>query len=100
MSELERLQNVTIKLTVHYVIMIQTKKCKITIYNIYFKNILLCGAERWTYSKREECKLQAVEMKFLRGKVNSVRRDRGRNTDFMGKSSKWRKYRTKLRGID
>jgi hypothetical protein len=42
------------------------RKCKITIFNMYFKKLLLYGAETWTCTKREESKLQAVEMKFLR----------------------------------
>jgi hypothetical protein len=40
------------------------RKCKITIYNMYFKKILLYGAETWTCTKREKNKLQAVEMRF------------------------------------
>jgi hypothetical protein len=41
-------------------------KCKINIYKVYFKKILLYGAESWTCTKREESKIQAMEMKFLR----------------------------------
>jgi hypothetical protein len=36
---------------------------------MYFKNILLYGEETQTCTKREESKLQAAEMKFLRATV-------------------------------
>jgi hypothetical protein len=49
-------------------------KCKIKVFNMYFKKILLCVAETWTCTKREESKLQAAEMKFLRGIVGKTRR--------------------------
>jgi hypothetical protein len=42
------------------------EKRKLDIFKIYFKRILLYGAETWTISKREESKIQAMEMKFLR----------------------------------
>jgi hypothetical protein len=29
------------------------RKCKITVFNEYFKKILLCGTETWTCTKRE-----------------------------------------------
>jgi hypothetical protein len=60
------------------------RKCKITIFNVYFKNILLCEAETWTCTVREESKLQAVEMKFVRAIVGKTRRKRIRNTYIRG----------------
>jgi hypothetical protein len=39
----------------------------------YFNRILLCGAETWTTTKREDSKVQAVEMKFLRAISNKQR---------------------------
>jgi hypothetical protein len=33
------------------------RKCKIKVYNVYFKKLLLYGAETWTCTKREESKL-------------------------------------------
>jgi hypothetical protein len=51
---------------------------------VYFNKILLYGAETWTCSKREESKLQAVEMKFLRAIVGKTRRDRIRNAYIRG----------------
>jgi hypothetical protein len=56
-------------------------KCTIDIYKVYFKTILLHGAESWTCTKREESKIQAMEMKFLREIIGKSRRDRIRNDD-------------------
>jgi hypothetical protein len=58
-----------------------SNKCKIDIYKVYFKKILLHGAESWTCTKREEGKIQAMEMKFLRQIIGKTRRDRIRNDD-------------------
>jgi hypothetical protein len=41
-------------------------KCETTIYKVYFKKILLYGAETWTCTKKEERKIQAPKMKFFR----------------------------------
>jgi hypothetical protein len=49
------------------------------VYKVYFKKTLLCGAETWTCTKREESKIQAVEMKFLRAVTGKTKRDRIRN---------------------
>jgi hypothetical protein len=51
---------------------------------MYFKKILLYGAETWTCIKREESKLQAVKMKLLRATVGKTRRERIRNTYIKG----------------
>jgi hypothetical protein len=40
---------------------------------------LLHGAESWTYTKREESKIQAMEMKFLREILGKTRRDKIRD---------------------
>jgi hypothetical protein len=42
-------------------------KCKIDIYKVYFKKILLKGAESWTCTKKEEGEIQAMEIQFLIG---------------------------------
>jgi hypothetical protein len=60
------------------------RKCKNTIHNVYFKKILLYGAGTWTCTKREESKIQAVEMKFLEEIVGKTRRERIRNTYIKG----------------
>jgi hypothetical protein len=54
---------------------------------MYFKKILLDEAETWTCIKREESKLKALDMKFLRGIVGKTKRDRIR-THTLGKSSR------------
>jgi hypothetical protein len=56
-------------------------KCKIDIYKVYFKKILLYGAESWMCTKREESKIQAMEMKFLREILGKTRREKIRNDD-------------------
>jgi hypothetical protein len=58
-----------------------SNKCKIDIYKVYFKRILLHEAESWTCTKREASKIQAMEMKFLREIIGKTRRDRIRNVD-------------------
>ena len=47
----------------------------------YLGRILLFGAETWTGTEREDCKVQAVEMKFLRGVLNETEEGRMRNTN-------------------
>jgi hypothetical protein len=49
------------------------RKYKITVWNVYFKKILLYGAETWKCIKGQQRKLQAVEIKFLRGTVGKSR---------------------------
>jgi hypothetical protein len=36
------------------------RQCKVTIFNMYFKKLLLYGAETWTYTEREESKLKQL----------------------------------------
>ena len=40
------------------------EKCKLDVFKIYFKRILVYGADTWT-TKREDNKIQPMEMKFL-----------------------------------
>jgi hypothetical protein len=56
-------------------------KCKIYIYKVYFQKFCYYGAESWTCTKREEGKIQAMEMKFLRGILGKTRRDNIRYND-------------------
>ena len=46
------------------------EKFKLDVFKIYFNRILLYGAETWTTTKREDSKIQAIEMKFLRAVLN------------------------------
>lgn len=62
-----------------------TEKTKISIYKAIYLPILLHGAENWILTKRQEQRVQAIEMKYLR-KVMGVRRtDRIRNTEIRSK---------------
>jgi hypothetical protein len=54
------------------------RKCKTTIYKVYFKKILLHGAETWTCTKRENSKIQTSKMK-LRAIMGRTKTDRIRN---------------------
>ena len=51
----------------------------INLYLIFLKRILLYGAETWTKTKREDSKIQAMEIKFLRAILNKIK-ERMRNT--------------------
>jgi hypothetical protein len=46
---------------------------------VYFQKILLYEVETWTCTKREESKIQATEIKFLRAVMAKSKRDRIRN---------------------
>ncbi|KAL1446149.1 hypothetical protein WDU94_012366 [Cyamophila willieti] len=54
-------------------------KCKKAIYQTYFIPILTYGAETWVMQQKEDSRIQAAEMKFLRSTVGKTRRDRIRN---------------------
>jgi hypothetical protein len=60
-------------------------KCKIDIHKVYFKKFCYYGAESWTCTKKEESKIQAMEMKFLRGILGKTRRDKIRYNDIRKK---------------
>jgi hypothetical protein len=55
------------------------RKCKTITYKVYFQKILLYRVETWTYTKREESKIQASEMQFMRPKMGKTKIDRIRN---------------------
>ncbi|KAI5725714.1 hypothetical protein M8J77_019224 [Diaphorina citri] len=56
-------------------------KCKREIYKTYYIPILTYGSETWTVRKKEESRIQAAEMKFLRSILGKTRRDRIRNDE-------------------
>lgn len=56
-------------------------KCKEVLYKTYFTPILTYASETWTMTRKEESKVQASEMKFLRSMLGKTRRDRVRNVD-------------------
>ena len=52
---------------------------KMVVYNTVFKPILTYGSESWVLTQRQKSKIQAVEMKFLRGVRGVTKRDKMRN---------------------
>lgn len=58
-----------------------SKKTKLTVYNTIYKPILTFGCESWTLTKQQESKIQASEMKYLRGIMGITKRDRIRNEE-------------------
>jgi hypothetical protein len=55
------------------------RKCKTTIYKLYFMKTLLYGAKAWTGTKTEESKIQAAKMTFLTAIMGKTKKDRIRN---------------------
>jgi hypothetical protein len=66
---------------------------------VYFKKVLLFGAQTRTFTKREGSRIQATEMKFLRAIIGKTMREIIRNTHIR-EDSGWIICRTKLREID
>ena len=58
-----------------------SKDTKMTIYRTIYRSILTFGCESWVLNKRLESKLQALEMKYLRGVKGVTRMDKLRNAD-------------------
>jgi hypothetical protein len=56
-----------------------TKETKLRIHNITAKAALKCGSEAWVLKKRDEQRLEAAQMKFLRHLLGSTKLDRERN---------------------
>jgi hypothetical protein len=50
-----------------------------TICKVYFKQILAFNAETWTFIKKNESKIQTVNMKYLRSIKRKTKRDRIKN---------------------
>jgi hypothetical protein len=46
---------------------------------VYFKKTVLYGVETWTWTERDESKIQTTEMKFLRAVMGKTKRNRIRN---------------------
>lgn len=57
------------------------QKAKTTIYNSYFLPILTYSLETCTLNRKDNSRIQATEMKFLRTCMQKTRRDRIRNSD-------------------
>lgn len=57
------------------------KKAKVTMYKTYYTPIVTYGAEVWNITEREWSRVQAGEMKFIRGIKGKTRLDRMRNEE-------------------
>lgn len=57
------------------------RKSKELMYKLYYVPILIYAAESWTLTSRQESRIQASEMKFLRSMIGKTRKDRMRNED-------------------
>jgi hypothetical protein len=59
------------------------KHTRIRVYKILARSVLTSGSEAWMISKREESRITAAEMKFLRQTAGYTHMDHRRNTDIM-----------------
>lgn len=57
------------------------EKTKMMVYKTVIRPVLTYGCETWTTTLREKSRLQAMEMKILRGIKGVTRRDRWRNEE-------------------
>ena len=55
------------------------KETKLRIHNITAKAVLKFGSEAWVLKKREEQRLEAPQMKFLRHLLGITKLDKGKN---------------------
>ena len=66
------------------------KESKLRIHNITAKTALKFGSEAWVLKKREEQRLEAAQMKFLRHLLGITKLDKGKNQSIKEK----REHRT------
>lgn len=52
---------------------------------LYFKPILTYASETWTMTKKDQSRIQAIDMKFLRSTIQKTRRDKIRNEEIRDK---------------
>ena len=62
------------------------KETKLRIHNITAKVALNFGSEAWLLKKREEQRLEAAQMKFLRRLLGITKLDKGKNQRIRGKN--------------
>ena len=63
------------------------KETKLRIHNITAKAALKFGSEAWVLKKREEQRLEAAQMKFLRHLLGITKLEKGKNQCIRGKNS-------------
>jgi len=68
----------------------QTKETKLRVYNITAKAALKFGSEAWVPKKREEQRLEAAQMKFLRHLLGIRKLDKEKKTNVLGKKQEQR----------
>ena len=61
------------------------KETKLRIYNITAKAALKFGSEAWVLKKKEEQRLEAAQMKFLRYLLRITKLDKEKKTNVLGK---------------
>ena len=64
-----------------------TKETKLRIHNITAKAALKFGSEAWVLKKREEQRLEAAQMKFLRHLLGITKLDKEKNQKYYGKKT-------------
>jgi len=62
------------------------KETKLSIHNITAKAALKIGSEAWVLKKREEKRLEAAQMKFLRHLLGITKLDKEKNQCIRGKN--------------
>jgi len=62
------------------------KETKLRFHNITAKAALKFGSEAWVLKKREEQRLEAKQMKFLRHLLGITKLDKGKNQCIRGKN--------------
>jgi len=63
---------------------------KLRIHNITVKAVLIFGSETWVLKKREEQRLEAAQMKFLRHLIGITKLDKEKNQCIRGKKREHR----------
>uniref|UniRef100_A0A1Y1MCV0 Reverse transcriptase domain-containing protein n=1 Tax=Photinus pyralis TaxID=7054 RepID=A0A1Y1MCV0_PHOPY len=58
-----------------------SRKTKMMVYKVIFRPILTYGSESWTLGRKEQGKIQTIDMKYLRRVKGITRRDHIRNED-------------------
>ena len=86
------------------------KETKMKVFNAMVVPTLLYGCETWTVQKRQESRLQATEMRFLRRVEGLTKLDRVRNVDIRQRlqqkaaveavKTKQRAWKVKVDGMD
>ena len=69
------------------------KEAKLIFHNITAKAALKFGSEAWVLRKREEQRLEAAQMKFLRNVFGITKLDKEKSQSIRGKTGTQTQYR-------